>query len=293
MMQDELDKLSRSLDQLNAGQQPADNSPEIAELLEVAALLKQSDLPVAPPSHILDATVQRAASGLRAGRVSRTRWMYSGLLGAAASLLIFLSLQGLPEWRSTTLPLASTQPPAPAAQTIDAVPPATTTGSPAGATFESPPSVPPAVLAPVPQVPSAKSQSKPAETASAATPKLAARSAPVETYNATVPSALKPLMLPDRSPDSVSIDPASGALRQVFAAGTAQELVIVQRSVEFKINASPPPQQPRVHSDVKSAANQGGSQLNTVTVVIAGQEVTLSGRRTRQELLDIAASLKP
>lgn len=300
MTQQPFDELSRSLDELNAGKTPVAASPETAELLEVAALLKQAGLPAAPPPHILDVTVQSAAAGLKASRASRNRWMYSGLLGAAASLLIFLGLQGLPDWRSAAPPAASSQQTEPATQTMIAAPPATPTANPAESKLALPPSAPPLAPAPAPSAPAAILPATPTAPAAAAkpaappaAPKLAARSAPVDTYSAPAPPALTPLRLPGRSPDLVAADPANGTLRQVFATGTAQELVIVQRPATAKANTAAPAAQPRTQPEAKTGANQGAFQLNTVVVVIAGQEVTLSGRQTRQELLDIAASLKP
>ena len=111
MTQNEIEELSRSLDELNSGHPPASGDAETAGLLEIAALLKRADLPVSPPPHILTAAVQSAADGIRAARSRRNKWMYSGLLGAAASLLIFLGLNSLPNWQtSATVPPRSPAP---------------------------------------------------------------------------------------------------------------------------------------------------------------------------------------
>ena len=85
-MSNKTEELSVALDRLNSGQTTQSNDQEISDLLEVAALLRNSDLPAKPPAHILSASVEQATSGLHA-QTNRRRmpWVYSGLLGAAAA----------------------------------------------------------------------------------------------------------------------------------------------------------------------------------------------------------------
>ena len=73
MTQNELEKLSHSLDELNSGHISAANDSETAGLLEIAALLKRADLPVAPPPHILAATAHSAAAGITAAKSRRNK----------------------------------------------------------------------------------------------------------------------------------------------------------------------------------------------------------------------------
>jgi len=96
---DSAEELSRLLDELNAGKEPASNDPETAELLKIAALLRQSDIPASPPPHLLEQTAARAMAGLQAREPKKKRrnnWLYSSALGTAAAVLLAVGLHLLP-----------------------------------------------------------------------------------------------------------------------------------------------------------------------------------------------------
>ena len=71
------------------------------------------------------------------------------------------------------------------------------------------------------------------------------------------------------------------------------EIIITQRTIP-KTDSSVAAQ-PRMNMTRESGKNVPSAQdaINRVTVIISGQEVTLEGRKTRQELLDMAATLAP
>ena len=108
------------------------------------------------------------------------------------------------------------------------------------------------------------------------------------------PSGLVALHLPGRIPDSIVTDKAAGTIRQVYASDTPQEIVIVQRIKSSTSKASPLQAKTVTMREADTNKSAPYADVPTiVTVTIQGQEVTLEGRQTRQELLDIAKTLVP
>ena len=312
------EELSVALDQLNCGQITESNEQEVKDLLEVAVLLRNASLPVQPPEHLLAASVERAAAGLATQKTSRRNpWLYSGLLGAAAALLVFVGIHGLPSIQEavqqTTPPpqSAPASPPvsvvkqAPAAEKIEQPPtavPAPSSPTPAGRPATSPdkqsvagspgvtPASPPAATRqPVPTSPVERAELAASPSLKSALPP----SPPAEKSAPTTPASLPALQLAGRTPDSITKDVASGSVRQVFNAGTPQELVITQRRIPqmekdgaLHSKSQAAPETTRKYSAVPSS-------LNKLVVTINGQEVTLEGRQTVEELAELAKLLQP
>jgi hypothetical protein len=87
----------------------------------------------------------------------------------------------------------------------------------------------------------------------------------------------------------VSTDNKTGVIRQVYAAGTPSELIITQRPLPKEKDAAP--------SQTKSIALREADipksdTVNRVLVIIQNQEVLLEGRKTQEELLEMAKTLK-
>ena len=299
-MTDKLDLLNESIDQLNAGHNPRVDDPETADLLAVATLLRESGLPVTPPDHILTATRQAAADGLAVSR-SRRRltWMYSGLAGAAAAFLIFVGLHGFTPVQevASTVALPSSSLSAPAGEPA-------TAGSPA-------PSQLPASAAPQPKAttvssqppppPPAESPAPPAQPATKSTPAAAPRqsapatqarlykAAPVPSDRQVDPSRVTALILPGRVPDSVTSDPVTGVIRQVFAVGTVQEVVITQRKTPVD-ESVPAANSEQAAGGTKSAEKKAAVRPHNKLVEFwNGQQITVEGP---QPLADLAAILQ-
>ena len=299
-MTDKLDLLNESIDQLNAGHNPRVDDPETADLLAVATLLRESGLPVTPPDHILTATRQAAADGLAVSR-SRRRltWMYSGLAGAAAAFLIFVGLHGFTPVQevASTVALPSSSLSAPAGEPA-------TAGSPA-------PSQLPASAAPQPKAttvssqppppPPAESPAPPAQPATKSTPAAAPRqsapatqarlykAAPVPSDRQVDPSRVTALILPGRVPDSVTSDPVTGVIRQVFAFGTVQEVVITQRKTPVD-ESVPAANSEQAAGGTKSAEKKAALRpYNKLVEFWNGQQITVEGP---QPLADLAAILQ-
>ena len=317
-MSNKTEELSVALDRLNSGQTTQSNDQEISDLLEVAALLRNSDLPAKPPAHILSASVEQATAGLHAQtKRRRMPWVYSGLLGAAAALLVFFGLHGTPEIQD----IAQQTMPASVPQTnpSEKTAPANTTSSsdaksdaksessvappekPRSGPLQAKPAAPNAPAAPPAATPSitppaakppAPVQPVPAEArAERAAPSLKSAIPPVAPQEKATADRLVPLKLPGRTPDTITQDSADN-IRQVFNTGTPQELVISQRKLPTgQKNAA-------VHSEQAATRDTknysvGPPGPNKLTVTINGQEVTLEGRQSLEELAELAKTLKP
>lgn len=308
-MSNKTEELSVALDRLNSGQTTQSNDQEISELLEVAALLRNSDLPAKPPAHILSASVEQATAGLHAQtKRRRMPWVYSGLLGAAAALLVFFGLHGTPEIQDIaqqTMPAT-----VPQANPSEKAAPTNTTSSsdakadtiiaapvapmekPRSGPLQAKPAAPNAPAATPPAKPPAPVQPVPAEArAERAAPSLKSAIPPVAPQEKATADRLVPLKLPGRTPDTITQDSADN-IRQVFNTGTPQELVISQRKLPTgQKNAA-------VHSEQAATRDTknysvGPPGPNKLTVTINGQEVTLEGRQSLEELAELAKTLKP
>ncbi len=322
------EELSVALDQLNCGQITESNDQEVKELLEVALLLRNASLPVQPPEHLLKASVERAAAGLTAHKTSRRNpWLYSGLLGAAAALLVFVGIHGFPSIQDAvrqTTPPPQSSPANPPVSTVKQAPsteivaapqnaiPAPDSSTPAprpaappdkqsvaNSPGVAPPSPPAATRQPVPASPVKRAELAalpPTRTAPAASPSLKSAlppPTPTEKSAPTTPASLPALQLAGHTPDSITKDVASGIVRQIFNAGTPQELIVTQRRLpQMEKDAA-------VHSKSQTAPatarkySAGPTNLNKLIVTINGQEVTLEGRQTVEELADLAKLLQP
>ena len=301
---DNLDELSMLLDELNAGRTPECADSETAELLAMAEWARSADLPVRPPQHILDETVNRALAGLEAGQSKRTgSWWYSGALGTAAAVLLVIGLQMLPSWREQVpampAPVVAEKPAdAPRSSAVSEQQPATPPVTPAETApaakqnAPAPPLTPPALSqAPAPETPiPAPAKEKPLLAEQAPRTSQAKAAYIVEEAKSPAPvSALTPLKLPGKTPDLVVIDKAKGMLRQIYDKGTPQEIIIVQMLRPTDTAAAPA----KLQSPSAAKATTVAPDTTVVRVTIGDQEITVEGRRSRQELLLLAESLAP
>ncbi len=288
---DELETLSLLLDELNAGRQPDCDDPETAELLAVAAFLKQEAGPVCPPQQILDQTVDRALAGLKAAKPHRARiWWFSGTVGVAAAAILVIGLNLLPSWQQQVAVV-----PPPAAVSVQPAPlqatPAndnTPTGSPAAAAVPAEEAKPTDTAAAVERQAPANGQEKAKPAAVQAPPELL--QPPVESrYMAkSAYATLTPLRIPGQVPDLMVVDRENGVLRQIFFKGTPQEVTVVQ---QLRPRSSGGTQDRPLRAAKVAVSADKPDHVNTVRVTVADQEVTLEGSQSRQELLKLADSL--
>ena len=296
-MNNTAEKLSAAIDQLNVGQPPVTTDQETAELLAVAALLRNSALPVTPPEHILSATVERAAAGLAAPKKpSRNPWLYSGLLGAAAALLVFFGLHGTPEIQEIaqqTMPAA-----VPQATPTEKTTPVAPTEKPRSGPPQAKPASPDATSAPPAAAPAAKPaapvQPVPAEArAERAATSLKSAMPPAMPKEKATAGDLTALKLPGHTADSITQDSTSGSIRQVFSTGTPQELVITQRKLPAGQKDAAVQSEQAATPEMARKYSIGPTTVNKVVITINDQEITLEGRQTVEELSALAKRLKP
>ena len=296
-MNNTAEELSAAIDQLNAGQPSVTTDQETAELLAVAALLRNSALPVKPPEHILSATVERAAAGLAAHKKpSRNPWLYSGLLGAAAALLVFFGLHGTPEIQEIaqqTMPAA-----VPQATPTEKTTPVAPTEKPRSGPPQAKPASPDATSAPPAAAPAAKPaapvQPVPAEArAERAATSLKSAIPPAMPKEKATAGDLTALKLPGRTADSITQDSTSGSIRQVFSTGMPQELVITQRKLPAGQKDAAVQSEQAAMPEMARKYSIGPTTVNKVVITINDQEITLEGRQTVEDLSALAKLLKP
>ncbi len=313
-MNHEIEILSESLDKMNIGIIPEAEDQELSDLLEVAALLRKSGINAPPPEHILSATVERSVAGLAAHQHShRKPWMYSGFLGAAAALLIFFGLHGLPSPQEisavvTPPPQTATISPAEKTRTETLIAPIEKPSAPERpASSPKPDSPPPAESSPSSSTQPSRSQASatpsvtppqppaaaPSRQETHSFPSLKAAPPPRSAEQKPLPAARSILRLPGRTPESVTHDSTAGTVRQVYDQGTAKELIITRRiTPSVENNKASRKASPRIAAEADSAKSLSFQDSNKVVIFIKGQEVTLEGRQTVQELTELGEKLK-
>lgn len=307
----EQEALSLLLDEINAGRQPKCADPETAELLAVADLIKTAGIQVRPPQHILDQTVDQALSLIKADKRKSLRgWWYSGTLGTAVAVILVTLLNLLPSWpqvpfapspssvsqqhkvlqpkpSTEQVPLSShtttdkpaKQPPNTAPDTKRQLPPP----KPNPAVTKQPPAKPSKPI--VTELPIIAEKTSQLGQSKAAHSRLKSYLVPEKS---SLP-VITPLTIPGRVPDLVLTDKKSGVLYQIYKKGTLQEIIITQRfclKTTDTIND-------KLKSPERKSSVSDPDAVNIVQMKIFGQEVTIKGRQSRQELLKLAKSLKP
>jgi hypothetical protein len=299
-MSSKIEELSEALDKINTGHNVQASDSEMAELLEVATLLKKSGLTVKPPDHIRTATVQRASEGLTAHRKSRlSAWMYSGILSAAAALLIFVGIHGFPSLQEMS-PILTPAPQRETSSLPAAIPADIPPSKPVAPMKEAKKSDTDSITAAAKSPPPAtvESSAKPAPQQPLSTPRQASpaapplpRQTPEVSYKAKAAlSSVLVVRLPGRTPESVLTDSAAGTIRQVFDAGTPRELIITQRSNKSRMQTDSSAKSVTL-LEAGNEKSEARSSFNKVVIVINGQEVTLEGRQTIQELTELSKTL--
>ncbi|CUH94854.1 putative membrane protein [Propionispora sp. 2/2-37] len=96
MLQDQesqpAEEVSRGIDMLNAGKETASDNQEIAEMLEMAGLVKQSYNQGDIPKALIAEMADTLAAELAVSKKKRRRqWLYGSLAGTAAALFIAVS----------------------------------------------------------------------------------------------------------------------------------------------------------------------------------------------------------
>ena len=297
----EAEFLSQLLDQLNSGRQPECDDSEMAELLAIASMLKQSSTDARPPQAILDKTVDKIidAQSTPPGKAKSRFWLWRhpGILGAAASILLVVGLQLYPSWNSSEVqtvsapPVVTEEKPSKLAvrQSVPASTPPSHSSDNAGTV---PASAAPPQFEPIKKAPVLREQTPPVKEQASIMGEQQAVAA-MKTGNGYKAAAfaaddfserwpLPLLSIPGQVPNEISTDKKTGAVRQVFWRGTPQEVRVIQRMLK---------QEEKLEKPVLSAPEETAKKFNSVTVVLYNQEVTVEGSRPETELMSIARQL--
>lgn len=278
------EELSQLIDALHRNEPMHTEDQELQELARFAAVVKHKLGSERPSQAVVNQTVDKllADSG-KHGRGMR-RWLQMAAAGAAAAAFLVVAqmnpgqLPGtnqdkqlaqspsvpsimekqetlVPPMVVTPLPETPAVPAAPAADsqsTEKKQPAAEPTADRAPAVSENPAAVAKAAKADVPEKAAKQSE-----------PKVAA------------------LLLPDRKAD-VTVE-EQGSWRQVYGAGTKDEIVITQKEQPAQYSMAM-----RKAEQVEEPSTKG---VNKVTMAIGSRQVTVEGRKSEEELRQIGQSL--
>lgn len=314
------DELSRSLDSLNAGRQPAVQDEEVRELLEVAVLVKQSYHQADVPRLLIDEMAGKLAVELGTQQKKRrVPWLYGGLIGAAAAVVIAIAVQFLlpqPPEHNIALQMDAnkTQKMTAADQASEPIraDSANQLLSPQPPAAESTPSTVPVLPEekPLDGVSKAIDQKSnqmamlspetPGNTAmrqSAAMAKTTITSSQEAKTVQPERKVAKMLVLPDQAAQSITVDTTSGIIQQVYNLDNNDEIIITQSPLaesgaktrtsakqDEGANAKMPVAQP-------AAGQAEAAVLNSVTVRVDQYDVKVEGKKSTEELKKIALSL--
>jgi len=296
---DQLEELSWFLDEMNVNHQPPCDDKEIAELLTVAFLLKDTDCQVLPPQHLLDQTVDRALAGIYSGKSKKIKkWFFSGVLGTAASVILALGLNLLPSWQEQ-IPLipqiASTAQQQDTSQSKPIIEPPSTVFQTTPYELPKPEVIVPATVKQSPTREKRDLPAPPLPLTEVAGPQNTLKKSLIIEEKAPrlldqAKSAYTPLSLPNKTPDLIVTDKENAMLRQTYYKGTSQEITITQNlhpslnhTIQSKSKTS------LTTETVKDKSNL----INRVKVILFGQEIIIEGRQSKEELEKIAESLTP
>lgn len=301
-------ELSRAIDALNNKQPYQPLNAEARELAKIAALVKESACPEIPGPVISSVVDYLAAELHKQPRSSRKKWLYSGIIGAAAVAVLALALP-LPSFRETTPGHElATRPPV-------------LSENPAGvnsAVYDSAPSLP--HNTDENDKPAGNNEAKPSSGSSALDQRAAAVkqenneiASPAEITAQTANNDTK------RQPGLYSLlnrsaqpgdHPDNTTIRQIFSPGTKDEIIVTKKRLtasSAKIATAEPegdasrvaPRRTGMAKTGPSADTQPASpiarrsELNKVTIITDQYEVTVEGRQPQDELLKVAeAALK-
>lgn len=324
------DELSQCLDGLNDGKHPVAQDEEINEWIEVAALVKQSLVQEELPKVLINEMVEELATELKAQKQKRrNHWLYGGIAGTAAAVLIAGFVQFLLP-QSSDIHMAqrvddSINTPQKVAAVDHSNNPAiaqsnamTPQQNQSGDSEETPASVPAEerstdsvskVIAEIlHQAESPALDEKPNQVAilQQETPNSMAMQRSVsmaQTRNKSLQESksFQPehkistvMVMPNQEVQSIKVDDTSGMIQQIYKLGNNDEIIITQRLLDEGLVKDD--KQEKVQALAESAATgplskkEKGS-INSITVKIDKYDITIEGNRTPMELQKIAKSL--
>ncbi|GBG57669.1 hypothetical protein SPFL3102_00970 [Sporomusaceae bacterium FL31] len=306
------EELSLCLDALQEGRQSVSQDQEVQELIELAAIIQQAGNQAVVPDILIAEMADVLAIELGEKKQKRRKqWLYGGLAGTAAACFIaaFMQFAVVPHSENY---MAQQQNNRPEMQNFN---PSVPSGQPTqevtsekdlqqdGHIQQSEPNQEPpksasqqliAEILPQSEVMDQEKPSdqlallqQPSSDVNTRQSALMARTAVIEEQsNQTEQKISTMLVIPDRKPQSVMIDPDGSVIEQVYHFGSQDEILITQR-----FHASSETAENIQQSKVQPFAKQNQEQPNRITIKIDQYDITVSGKRTPAELQKIAETL--
>jgi len=326
------EKLSECLDHLNGGRQFIAQDEEIQELVEMANFVKQSCRQEVIPQLLIGELVDKLASELQARKQHKgyTHWLYGGLVGTVAAVLIAAFVQFLVppavdhhiaqqfynngETQKNVAIADQTSVPILSQATSPMIEQQVQSGSSAEA--PAPQLVVKkandnlskviAEIIPVAELPAIEQKSNQVAILRQGMPQDMTRTKSVlmakmdispvsEDVKTQLDRRVAIMVLPYQTTQSITVDNTSGVIRQVYNQGTNDEIIITQRlHDESRVRTRDSVKQGPVLAVAESSAIQTINKdviMNSLTVKVDKYLIRIAGNKTNKELQKIAESL--
>lgn len=275
------EELSQLIDALHRNEPMQSEDKEIQELVRFAAVVKHKLGSERPSQAIVNQTVDKLLADSGKHRRGMRRWLQMAAAGAAAAAFLLVA-----QMNSGQLPGSNQD------KQLAQSPSVPSVVEKQGAL------VPPMVVTPLPETPAVPAaDSQVTEKKQPAAEPTADRAPVVRETPAAVAKTEKPdvpekaakqsepkvaaLLLPDRKAD-VTVE-EQGSWRQVYSAGTKDEIIITQKEQPAQYSMAM-----RKTAPVEEPAAKG---VNKVTMAVGSRQVTVEGRKSEEELRQIGQSL--
>ncbi len=294
MLEKQAEQLSQLIDEMNKGKQLETPQGEMGELVRLASMLRQAAGQEAPPTNLIAQTVGRLADKPAKASPKRS-WLHMAVAGTAAVVFLALAQSNL-QWTTDLNDKQLAQVPITPPMVISVLP----------AEVASPPAIP------EPFVPAAPSDQLQAAQRQVGVPLQVASQDPIAVAN-DQPTPVAAAISAANSADTVEQKPKTstqqsaelkllgrqaystvqqaGRMRQVYSAGQADELVIIQQLEVNTPNVAMRKAAPLAASSQTAAIEKKKADFNEVTVVVKGREIIIQGRKPAAELQMIASQL--
>ena len=273
MTEEQIEQLSQLIDAMNKGKQNESPQGEMGELMLLASMVKQAAGQEAPPTNLIAQTVRKIADKPAKASLKRS-WVHMAVAGAAAVIFLTLAQSNL-QWTTDLNSKQLAQVPITPPMVISVLP----------AEVASP-------AIPEPSAPVAASDELQATQRQAGVPMQAAsqstdRSVVAKDQHMSIVATQQwtALKLPGRQADTTVQQ--AGRMRQVYSAGQADELVIIQQQEVDTTNMV----MRKATSSHTASVENSKADFNEVTVVVKGREIIIQGRKSAAELQMIASQL--
>jgi len=328
------EELSQCLDHCNDGSHPIAEDEEIKELVAIAHLVKQSYHQEVIPHVLIGELVDHLAVELTALKIQkrRTHWLYGGLMGTAAAVLIAAFIQfivpptadhhiaqKIDESTETQKKVAVAEQasgPSVSQPTEALIGQQTQSGSSReisndqsvekkGTDKISKVIIDIIQVAEAPKVAQKPTQvamlqpEKPQDIAREKSGLMAKRD--VSSLGTDKKRQLEPkfaiIVLPNQTTQSITVDHASGVIRQVYNQGTTDEITMTQRLLDENItNTKRDIKQGEAQKHAESAALQTIHKdtqevMNSLTIKFDQYYITLEGKKTKEDLQKLAETI--